>query len=307
MTTTALSVEGLTKRYGNRTAVEALDLELPTGVVAGFVGPNGAGKTTTMAMLLGLVKPTAGNGTVLGRPLRQPAAYLGDVGALIEAPAFYGALTGVENLTMFAAAGRHDRGRIPALLDLVGLADRGDDRYRSYSLGMKQRLGIAAALLGDPKLLILDEPSNGLDPQGMREMRAIIGRVASAERTVLVSSHVLSELEQVCNWLVLIDAGRSLYQGPANQFLDGAATSLTVAPQEPAHVGPLADLITGTGTGNRVERGNGRLHVTVEDPARAAAAINQAAFAAGIVLVELTPSRSSLEDRYLSMIEGGSR
>src|SRR3954470_2388002 len=277
MTKTALSVQGLTKRYGSRTAVEALDLELPTGVVAGFVGPNGAGKTTTMAMLLGLVKPTAGNGMVLGRPLRQPAAYLGDVGALIEAPAFYGALTGVENLKMFASAGRHDPGRIPALLDLVGLADRGDDRYRSYSLGMKQRLGIAAALLGDPKLLILDEPSNGLDPQGMREMRAIIGRVASAERTVLVSSHVLSELEQVCNWLVLIDAGRSLYQGPANQFLDSAATSLTVAPQEPAHVGPLADLIAGTGTGNRVERSNGRLHVTVEDPARAAAAINEAA------------------------------
>ncbi len=163
---------GLTKRYGDRVAVDHLDIEVPSGVVAGFVGPNGAGKTTTMAMLLGLVRPTAGTGTVLGASIDEPAAYLHEVGALIESPAFYPSLTGAENLRMFATVGRHDTASIPALLDEVGLGDRGDDRYRSYSLGMKQRLGIAAALLGDPKLLILDEPANGLDPQGVREMRS---------------------------------------------------------------------------------------------------------------------------------------
>src|SRR5882724_10970753 len=169
MTNHALSTSSLTKRYGSRTVVDRLDLEVPTGVVAGFVGPNGAGKTTTMAMLLGLVRPTAGRGEVLGQPLEHPARYLSHVGALIESPAFYPALSGARNLEVFAVVGGHDRDRVPALLELVGLDDRGDDPFRSYSLGMKQRLGIAAAMLGDPRLLILDEPSNGLDPQGMRE------------------------------------------------------------------------------------------------------------------------------------------
>jgi ABC-2 type transport system ATP-binding protein len=302
MTTTALSVQGLTKRYGERIAVDGLQLELPTGVVAGFVGPNGAGKTTTMAMLLGLVKPTAGTGTVLGRPIDEPAAYLRDVGALIESPAFYPALTGEENLRYVATVGGHDTDRIPALLELVGLDGRGGDRYRSYSLGMKQRLGIASALLGEPKLLILDEPSNGLDPQGMREMRALIGRVASADRTVLVSSHVLSELEQVCDWLVLIDTGRSLYQGPAAELLGGASTALSIRPERRDDLSVLRDLVVASG--HRVEQRDGHLLAYADDAARTAASLNRAAFDAGIVLVELSTVRSSLEDRYLSMVEG---
>src|SRR5687768_14322077 len=150
MNSTAVSVTGLTKRYGGRTAVEDLDIELPTGVVAGFVGPNGAGKTTTMAMLLGLVGRSAGTGTVLGESIDHPARYLPKVGALIESPAFYPALSGTENLRMFATVAGHDKRVIPSLLETVGLEERGDDRYRGYSLGMKQRLGIAAALLGDP-------------------------------------------------------------------------------------------------------------------------------------------------------------
>jgi ABC-2 type transport system ATP-binding protein len=302
MTSTALSTTGLTKRYGNRTAVDGLDLELPTGVVAGFVGPNGAGKTTTMAMLLGLVRPTAGTATVLGRPIERPADYLHEVGALIESPAFYPALTGTENLGLFATVGGHDRDRIPALLELVGLAGRGDDRYRSYSLGMKQRLGIAAALLGEPKLLILDEPSNGLDPLGMREMRELIGRLAGADRTVLVSSHVLSELEQVCDWLVLIDTGRTLYQGPASAFLAGS-DGLAVAPERPQDLAPLAELLRGGGL--TVDGRDDHLVVAVDgDAQRAAAAVNRAAFDAGIVLVELHAERTTLEDRYLSMVGG---
>jgi ABC-2 type transport system ATP-binding protein len=303
----AISVAGLTKRYGARTAVEPLDLELPAGVVAGFIGPNGAGKTTTMAMLLGLVRPTGGTGTVLGAPITDPAAYLPRVGALIETPAFYPSLSGAENLRMFATVAGHPTSAIPALLDTVGLTGRGDDRYRRYSLGMKQRLGIAAALLGDPELLILDEPANGLDPEGVQEMRRLIGRLAGSGRTVLVSSHDLSELEQVCDWLVLIDAGRSLYQGPTRDLLDGAATGLVVATHDPRHHLVLHDLLVGHG--HRVELADDRLVVRLNgtDAVDVAAKVNQTAFDAGLVLVELSPQRTTLEDRYLAMVQGGAR
>ncbi len=307
MTPTALSVTGLTKRYGARTAVDNLDIELPSGVVAGFVGPNGAGKTTTMAMLLGLVRPTAGTGTVLGESIDEPAAYLPHVGALIESPAFYPALSGEENLRVFATVGGQSTTSIPDLLDTVGLSGRGDDRYRSYSLGMKQRLGIAAALLADPELLILDEPANGLDPQGVREMRSLIGRLAATGRTVLVSSHDLSELEQVCDWLVLIDTGRSLYQGPTRDLLDGADGGLAVVPQCHDDRSALRQLLVADG--HHVELHDDRLVVGTDGAtaAEVAATVNRTAFAAGMVLVELSPLRTTLEDRYLSMVDGGAR
>ena len=245
--TSAVSVHGLTKRYGDRTVVDGFDLELPQGVVAGFVGPNGAGKTTTMAMLLGLVAPSAGDGSVLGDTITAPAAYLPRVGAMIESPAFYPALSGRQNLRMFATVGRHPAERIPALLDTVGLGDRGDDQYRTYSLGMKQRLGIAAALLGDPALLILDEPANGLDPQGVHEMRGLIGSLARRGRTVLVSSHDLSELEQICDWLVLIEAGRSVYQGPAADFIRSSGDELGVVPEHDRDLDTLVAVLASDG------------------------------------------------------------
>jgi len=308
MTPAALSVSGLTKRYGDRTVVDRLDIDLPSGVVAGFVGPNGAGKTTTMAMLLGLVRPTAGSGSVLGVSMDDPGSYLPRVGALIESPAFYPSLSGAENLRVFATVGRHDVERIPLLLDVVGLGERGDDRYRSYSLGMKQRLGIAAALLGDPELLILDEPANGLDPQGVREMRELISSLASTGRTVLVSSHDLSELEQVCDWLILIDTGRSLYQGPTRELLDGVVSELVVA-AEPDDGDRLHDVLARSG--HRVVARDDRVVIDVDgaDVTELAAAVNRAAFDAGIVLVELSPQRITLEDRYLTMVgsTGGSR
>jgi len=228
-------------------------------------------------MLLGLVTPTSGEGTVLGEPLSQPGAYLGRVGALIEGPAFYPALSGARNLAVLATAAGHDPAQIPALLDLVGLSARGDDPVRRYSFGMKQRLGIASALLGDPDLLILDEPINGLDPAGVHEMRGLIGRLASGERTVLVSSHVLAELEQVCDWLIVIDGGRLVFEGAAAELLDGAGTRLVVAPQDAA------------------------------DLDRLGAAIDRAAAAEGIALAELRVARTSLEDRYLTMVQGGDR
>ena len=307
MTANALSVTGLTKRYGARTVVNDLDLELPAGVVAGFVGPNGAGKTTTMAMLLGLVRPSAGTGTVLGRPIHSPGAYLPRVGALIESPAFYPSLSGAENLRVFATVGGHDTAGIPVLLESVGLGERGNDRYRSYSLGMKQRLGIAAALLGDPALLILDEPANGLDPQGVREMRSLIGGLAGSGRTVLVSSHDLSELEQVCDWLILIDTGRSLYQGPTRDLLDGVAGGLTVVPQRRDDLPALCELLVACE--HHVEWRDERLVVSSNGTAAGdlAASVNRAAFDAGMVLVELSPLRTTLEDRYLSMLQGGAR
>jgi ABC-2 type transport system ATP-binding protein len=307
MHSNAISVAGLTKRFGERLAVDHLDIEVPSGVVAGFVGPNGAGKTTTMAMLLGLVRPTSGTGAVLGESIEEPAAYLHEVGALIETPAFYPSLTGAENLRMFATVGRHDSASIPALLDEVGLGDRGDDRYRSYSLGMKQRLGIAAALLGDPRLLILDEPANGLDPQGVREMRSLVGDLAGTGRTVLVSSHDLSELEQVCDWLVLIDTGRSLYQGPTSQLLDGVVHGVAVATACAEERPVLQSVLRSEGFEFALD--GERLVVALDgrDVATVAAAVNRVAFEAGMVLAELSPLRTTLEDRYLAMVDGGVR
>jgi ABC-2 type transport system ATP-binding protein len=307
----AVSVHGLSKRYGDRTVVDGLDLDLPEGVVAGFVGPNGAGKTTTMAMLLGLVRPSAGTGSVLGASIAEPAAYLPRVGAMIESPAFYPALSGVENLRMFATVGRHGTERIPALLEIVGLGERGDDHYRTYSLGMKQRLGIAAALLGDPALLILDEPANGLDPQGVHEMRGLIGSLAHSGRSVLVSSHDLSEIEQVCDWLVLIEAGRAVYQGPTEDFVSGSGNSLAVVPENAGDLAALATVLTSAG--HDADAVDGHLVVHDDDLGGRdlAAAVNRAAHHAGIVLVELSPIRTSLEDRYLALVrtteQGGSR
>ncbi len=303
----AVRLQDLTKRYGARAAVESLTIDVPAGVVAGFVGPNGAGKTTTMAMLLGLVTPTSGTGTVLGGPLGDPASYLGAVGALIEGPAFYAGLTGAQNLAVLATAAGHDRVQIPELLDLVGLAARADDRVRGYSFGMKQRLGIAAALLGDPRLLILDEPINGLDPAGVHEMRGLIGRLASGERTVLVSSHVLAELEQVCDWLIVIDDGRLVFQGPADELLERAGATVVVAPEHPQDLERLHALLAAAGHDSRPGADQLEIAVNGDDPRGLAAAVNRSAAGGGIVLAELRIARTSLEDRYLTMMNGVDR
>ncbi len=307
-TACVIETERLAKRYGKRLAVDDLSISVPAGVVAGFVGPNGAGKTTTMSMLLGLVSPTGGTAMVLGEPLGEPAAYLRRVGALIERPAFYPGLTGEENLRLLATVGGSDPGQIPSLLALVGLGNRGNDRFSAYSMGMKQRLGIAAALLGDPALLILDEPTNGLDPAGRHEMRQLLrGLATGGGRTVFVSSHILSELEQVCDWLVIIDQGRLLFQGSAASFLEGAATRIFAVPEREADLGRLVGLLADSG--HAVEGSGRAVLVTVigSDPRAIAADINRAAAAGGLVLVELRLERRSLEDQYLAMTKGGDR
>ncbi len=303
----AVCLDGLTKRYGTRVAVDALTVDIPGGVVAGFIGPNGAGKTTTMAMLLGLVRPSAGTATVLGEPIDRPDRYLGRVGALVEGPALWPALTGVENLRVLARLGRHDAGRIPAVLELVGLADRQGDRFAEYSLGMKQRLGIAAALLGDPALLVLDEPTNGLDPVGMTEMRELIGRIAAEGRTVLVSSHLLSELEQVADWLLIIDGGRLVYADHASRFAQRTSPQIVLGAQQAHELLRLARLVTEHGF--EVGRQDGQLVVTAHgaDPGSTAASLNQAAASAGIVLSELHVLRPTLESSYLNLLQGADR
>src|SRR5215218_8841596 len=217
----ALATQGLAKRYGSRVALDGLDLRVPEGVVYGFLGPNGAGKTTTMRILTGLVRADAGQVELLGRPFgRRDRRRLFDVGALIESPAFYPFLSGRENLRALAATGAPvPAARIDELLTLVNLRDRAGDRVSGYSLGMKQRLGIAAALLSDPRLLLLDEPANGLDPAGIVGMRDTLRALAAAGKTVFVSSHILSEVQQLVDVVGIIARGRLVREGPVETLL----------------------------------------------------------------------------------------
>lgn len=302
MTEHVLEIEQLTKRYGGRVAVDALTGELPRGAVTGFIGPNGAGKTTTMAMLTGLVKPTSGSGTVLGESIHHPERYISRVGALLEGPALWPGLSAVENLKVLARLGGHSEKRIPAVLEMVDLTDRATDRVGKYSLGMKQRLGIAAALLGDPELLILDEPSNGLDPVGMSEMRALISRVAEQGRTVLVSSHLLGELEQVCDWLLVIDNGRLIYSGDRQRFTGGS--EIVFAPIDSAELVRLQAVVATLGLDPVRDGEQLVITATDGDPRRVAATINKAAAVGGIVLAELHVRRPTLESNYLRLVEG---
>jgi ABC-2 type transport system ATP-binding protein len=302
-----VTVHDLTKHYGPRVAVDELSLSIPRGVVAGFIGPNGAGKTTTMAMLLGLVRPTSGTGAVLGRSLDDPAAYLSRVGALVEAPAFWPALTGEENLRVLATLAGQDSGRIPGVLEQVRLDTRGADRFGQYSFGMKQRLGIAAALLGDPELRILDEPTNGLDPAGISEMRELITEIASKDSTVLVSSHILSELEHVCDWLILIEHGSLVFQGPAATFLALAAPVIDVAPERHEDLDRLDDLVRAEGLDTDQGAASLVVHVDGDDERALAAALNRLAMGAGIALSELHVRRPTLESNYLAAVQGGHR
>ena len=298
----AVAVAGLTKRFGDRVAVDHLTFTVPRGAVAGLIGPNGAGKTTLMAMLLGLVRSSDGSATVLGHPIERPADYLGRVGALIETPAFHPAVSGVDNLRALAVLARQSPADIDELIDLVGLGGRGHDRYGAYSLGMKQRLGIAAALLGDPELVILDEPTNGLDPVGMQDVRALIGEIAGHGRTVLVSSHLLSELEQVCDWLVVIDRGGLVHLGPpdtlagTDRLVLRAADALapTTSPCSPVR----ADCARPPTTAPCCVTLDGHVDAT-----RLAAEINRRAHAADIVLTELHHQRADLESRYLDLVQ----
>ena len=214
-----IRTDGLTKRYGEIMAVDGLSMEVPRGRIFGLLGPNGSGKTTTMGMLLGLVKPTAGSFTLFGSDLPHVES-LRRLGAIVETPAFYPYLSGRDNLAYFQGiGGRSDAAELDDLLEKVGLADRADSRFRTYSLGMKQRLGLAYALLGDPELLFLDEPTNGMDPAGMAEVRDLIRSLGTGGRTVLLSSHLLNEVEQVCDSVAILSKGRLIAQGDVEDLV----------------------------------------------------------------------------------------
>jgi lantibiotic transport system ATP-binding protein len=239
VTEPAVATAGLTKRFGRQVAVDAIDLTVPAGAVYGFLGPNGSGKTTTIRMLLGLIVPSAGTVRLLGRAMPRGAGdVLPWVGALVEGPAFHPYLSGRANLARLDAADltsdpRSSRARVDAALDRVGLLAAAGKRYRAYSLGMRQRLAIGSCLLRPRELLVLDEPTNGLDPQGTREVRSLVATLASEGTTVLVSSHLLSEVEQMCTHVGVMNVGRLLVQGTVADIRSGTQTRATVQTEQP--------------------------------------------------------------------------
>ena len=312
----ALATRGLRKKYGSRLALDGLDLSVPSGVVFGFLGPNGAGKTTTMRLLTGLLHPDAGAIEILGRPFTAKDRHrLFDVGALVESPSFYPYLSGRANLRELAAAGAPvPRHRVEELLELVGLRERAKDKVSGYSLGMKQRLGIAAALLSDPKLLLLDEPANGLDPAGIVAMRETLRHLATVGKTVFVSSHLLAEVQVLADVVGIIAAGKLVREGTLDAMLASEAVvrvrvSREQQPDAISRLGPIGAtsvLDRGTGAG-RIDDGDGaEVWLRVATPPERAADVNRALAEAGIYASGLE-SGSDLEDLFLQLTGGESQ
>jgi ABC-2 type transport system ATP-binding protein len=301
-----IDTRGLTKRYrGGQLAVDGLDLTVPAGSVFGFLGPNGSGKTTTIRMLMGLIEPTAGTARVLGRPMPGSArTVLPHVGALIEGPALYGFLSGRDNLVRHDAADptadpRTRRDRVAAALDRVGLAAAAGKKARAYSLGMKQRLGLAAALLQPRRLLVLDEPTNGLDPQGMREIRSLVRELASDGTTVFLSSHLLDEIEQVCTHAAVMAQGRLVTQGAVADLAAGARGRLVVTTPD---TGDAARVLKERGVGDVAVTED---RVTGDPPEGELADLNSALVAAGVRVRGFGVERASLEDAFVALTGEG--
>jgi ABC-2 type transport system ATP-binding protein len=293
----ALATRGLQKRYGPRVALAGLDLSVPSGVVYGFLGPNGAGKTTTMRLLTGLIHPDAGQVEVLGRPFgRRDRRRLFEVGAII-----YPYLSGRENLRALAASGAAvTSSRIEELLELVGLRERAADKVSGYSLGMKQRLGIAAALLSDPRLLLLDEPANGLDPAGIVAMRDTLRHLAANGKTVFVSSHILGEVQQLADVVGIIAAGRLVREGPINELLASQGhVRVRVAAAEQAAARRILETFAGPGAVDVPEANDESWLSVAVDPGRAGE-VNRALAQAGIFAAGLAAG-SDLEALFLQL------
>src|SRR6266446_1008968 len=295
----AIETHGLSKHFGQRKAVDGLTISIPAGTIAGFVGPNGAGKTTTIRLLLGLVRPSAGSATILGQPLTNLRSYLPRVGALIEAPTFYPSLSGRTNLEVLARLGDYPRSRVGQVLELVELSDRAKDPVRTYSQGMKQRLGVAMALLPDPDLLILDEPANGLDPLGIIGMRDLLRRLREQGKTVFLSSHLLGELEQVADWLVMLHHGKALFSGPARELLD-RRSELVIEAEEPTQLDLVARIAREAGY--RVTPDNGSLRIAC--PLDFSSELNRRAREAGATRIVIRTKEASLEERFLAILKG---
>ena len=293
----AISVSDLSKKYDSGFAVSHTNFVVPLGTICGFVGPNGAGKTTTIRMLLGLITPTGGTGEILGQPITSPDKYLSQVGAMIEGPAFYPALSGAENLRVLATLGGFPLERVDQLLAQVGLAERGKSKYKTYSLGMKQRLGIAAALLPNPKLLILDEPTNGLDPEGIQEIRQLLRSLADNGTTVFVSSHLLSELELISEYLVMLRKGEVVFAGPMQNLFDAQQPFMLVKTANSADLEKIISIASSAG--HKAHIRDGVAHI--EGPAEWAGELNKLAFDAGILLTQLSPQLPNLEETFFEM------
>jgi ABC-type multidrug transport system ATPase subunit len=302
----AVATSGLTKRFpGGQVAVDGIDLQVPAGAVYGFLGPNGSGKTTTIRMLLGLVAPTSGTVSLLGRPMpRGAASVLPRVGALVEGPAFHPYLSGRDNLRRADDADRTtdprtSARRIASALDRVGLTAAAGKRYRAYSLGMRQRLGLAVALLRPRELMVLDEPTNGLDPQGTREVRHLVHDLAADGTTVVVSSHLLSEVEQMCSHVGVMSAGHLVAQGPLDQVRGASSTRVQVDTAEPEIAGRV---LSGLGLGAVAPTPTGVVADLADaDPERVLAAL----VAAGAGVRQYVLHRPTLEDLFVTLTGEG--
>lgn len=297
MSDSAIITEQLTKRYADRVAVDRLDLDVQRGEVFGFLGPNGAGKTTTIAMLLGLVRPTSGRAFLLGTALGGDlASILLRVGAMIEAPAFYPYLSGYDNLRVLARLRGVADERVPRVLSTVELAERGRDKVRSYSQGMRQRLAIAAALLGEPELIILDEPTNGLDPAGTVEIRELIRSLAAGGRTIFLCSHMLHEVEQVCTRVAILKQGHLLAQGRVDELLRrGRGIQIRVASDRALAL----QVLSGVSWVSAVAEA-GELLIA-DAPIERAAELNMLLTQAGVPVAELRERAHSLEEFFLEV------
>jgi ABC-2 type transport system ATP-binding protein len=291
---------GLVKRYGDLVAVDHVDLTVERGDVFGYLGPNGAGKTTSLRMLLGLIRPSEGRAELFGRdPLVQGADALDGVAGFVEGPAFYPYLSARKNLELLADYDDGPRSRIDEVLDLVELRHRERDRVGGYSHGMKQRLGIAASLLRAPRLLLLDEPTTGLDPAGMRDMRELVRRLAGEGITILLSSHLLNEVEELCNRVAIVRRGRVVYEGSLAELKATAATGyrlravdLETARRVALSVAGVADLVVD----------DGELRFTAGEDA--VAMLTVALGRAGVGFTALVPTTASLEELFLGLTEG---
>ena len=295
-----IEVRGLVKRYGELTAVGGVDVTVRTGDVYGYLGPNGAGKTTSLRMMLGLIRPTAGTVRLFGRDPMESVRALQGVAGFVEAPTFYPYISARKNLEMLAA---YDGGgapeRIDEALEMVELTGRQRDKVGGYSHGMRQRLGIAAALLRDPKLLLLDEPATGLDPAGMRDMRLLIRRLAEQGMTVLLSSHLLTEIEDVCNRVAIVRQGRIVYEGEIAELKRGAGTRYWLQTTDDERALAVCGAQPGIGD---VRTDHGRISFTADEDA--VGALSQALVESGALIHAMAPQTVTLEDLFFRFTEG---
>jgi ABC-2 type transport system ATP-binding protein len=298
-----IEVRGLAKRYGEIAAVDGVDLTVEPGDVFGYLGPNGAGKTTSLRMMLGLIRPTAGSVRLFGRDPQLSVRALDGIAGFVEAPTFYPYLSGRRNLELYAALdGGSAAGRIDEVLDTVQLRDRAKDKVKGYSHGMKQRLGLASALLREPRLLLLDEPATGLDPAGMRDMRELIRDLAGRGITVLLSSHLMPEVEELCNRVAIIRRGRIAYEGALSDLRGRARTTYRLRTTDDARARRVAEAQAGI---EAVESGRPD-GLAFEAAGEAAIGALSAALAeSGAQVLELTPQRATLEDLFLGLTEDG--